>query len=399
MTNFSSRPRHPVTGRRIRLRARTERERDAYLHHLDSLRTELRFGIRTPDEIDRELHHLDHGPVTLGRVAVAYLERPGLASNTKRGMKSAVDTHLVKLLPRPIASLDGPTVARWIESLPKAGLAETSIGTLWRKLSALARYAIERGWISAPPWGDWTPRRGWGSNRRPTREAARSVDELVRLAHAARALDLEEYSGLECMILVAALLGLRQGELAGLRWSDVDWGPPLFVLIARQWKDKPLKGRASPRRIESIRELVVVLLMHRATLIDRRLFEEIGPIFPHPKSEADRPRAYEKGEVLTRLRIRKAVELAGLPNIASWSAHSLRDTFVTLEATAAGGDLRHVQSRSRHASLASLARYLRALNRNRPASPALLELPGLESGDAGYPMQPLLSQPPKETPA
>jgi integrase len=398
MAAFSSRPRHPVTGRRIRVRAQTQRELDAYLHHFDSLRKSVRYGIRTPEEIGRGLGFLDHGPVTLERAAVAYLERPALAPNTRRGMRSAVDGHFAKLLPLPLAALDGPTVARWVESLEKAGLAAGSIGTLWRKLGAVVRYASERGWISAPPWGDWKPTRGTGAKGRAMREAARSVGELVRLAHAARELDALEYSGLECKILVTSLLGLRQGELAGLRWSDVAWGPPIVVFVTRQWAKAPLKNKR-PMRIESIRELAVVLASHREEIRARALYDERGPVFPSPKSLASAPRAYEKGEVLTRLHIRKAVSLAHLPNIRGWSAHSLRDTFVTLEASAAGGDLAHVQARSRHASLASLARYLRTLNRNRPASPALLELPGLDcADDAGFPVPPRLSPPSKETP-
>jgi len=393
--SFTTKPRHPVTGERFTIHASSPAMLAQYRALLDRLRTELRLGMRSANEVDRYLRHLRHGPVTLERAAVAYLQRP-LADNTKRGMRSAVDGHLALLLPKPIASLDAPTVATWIETLVKGGLAVTTIGTLWRKLRALVRYAQERGWIGAPPWGDWHPSRRGGGKGRPPREAARSVEELVRLAHAARELDALEYSGLECMILVAALLGLRQGELAGLRWEDVEWGPPLFVRIARQWSRAPLKTK-KPKRIESIRELADTLLAHRGELAARRLFAERGPIFPGPSSEPGRPRAYEKGEVLTRLKLRTAVARANLPNVGAWSAHSLRDSFVTLEASAAGGDLAHVQSRSRHASLASLVRYLRAMHRNRPASPALFELPGLKSGDAGFPVHALLAEP-KETP-
>lgn len=396
--NHEARPRHPVTGKRLYLRAKTSRELEAYLHHLDSLRTGLRLGVRSSDEIDRELRYLRHGPITLERAAVAYLERPGLAANTKRGMRSAVDRHLGPLLNKPIASLDVATVSAWIEKVAKGPLlGETTIGTLWRKLSALARYAAERGWIAQAPWGTWRPTRRGGKGR-PTREAARSVDELVRLVHAARELDAVHYTGLACKILVAALLGLRQGELAGLRWSDLLWGPPILVLVTRQWSGAALKNK-KPCRIESIPELAIALLAHRAAMTERRLYAERGPIFPLPASSPGAPRAYEKGEVLTRLHMRKAVLLAGLPNIRGWSAHSLRDTFVTLESAAAGGDLARVQPRSRHASLASLARYLRAMNRNRPTSPALLELPGLDcAGDVGFPVHSLLPEPRKETP-
>jgi integrase len=336
--------------------------------------------MRTPDEVDRELRRLTHGPVTLERATLAYLERGSIAPNTRRGMRSALAVAFRPLASRPLASLDAPTIAAWIEGLARH-LEPTSLGTVWRRLRAIARYAQERGWIGGAPWGNWTPARRTSTRPVQQREAARTVDELVRLVHAARVLDANVYTGLACKILVACLLGLRQGELAGLRWTDVAWGPPLVITIARQWDERPVKAKAV-KHLESIDELAFALAEHRERLKEADLYGDRGPVFPGPDSAPGHARAYSRGEVLTRLHIRKAVARAGLPNIAGWSAHSCRDTFVTLEASAAGGDLKRVQARSRHASLASLARYLRALDRNAPASPALSELPGLEAGDA-----------------
>lgn len=382
--SFASRPRHPVTGRRFWLRASTDRELAAFLHRVDSLRVELRLGMRTADEIDRELRHLRFGPVTLERAANAYLARPQLSPNTRRGIRSAMAGHLAPLLPKPIAALDVATLSAWAEHIGRE-LAASSLGTVWRKLTAIVRYASERGWIGAAPWGAWRPSRSSGSRGRPRRDAARSVGEFVSLIHAARTLDRNVYTGLEAKILVAGLLGLRQGELAGLEWDDVIFGDPIIIVVARQWDAaRRPKGQKPPARIESIPELSEGLERHREELRARGLFAENGPVFPRPKSPPGKPGHYAHGEVLTRLHIRKAVALAGLPNVRSWSAHSLRDTFVTLEAEAAGGDLRRVQARSRHVTLASLAKYLRALSRNHPASPALAELPGLRAaGDAG----------------
>jgi integrase len=391
MKRFAARPRHPVTGRRFWLRARSARELEAFLHRLDSLRVELKLGVRSSEEIDRELRHLRHGPVTLERAAIAYVERAGLAANTRRGMRSALDTHFAALASRQLAALDAPTVAAWIHALERSGLASSSIGTLWRKLRAITRYALERGWIGASPWGSYKPGRIHGASGRALREAGRSVDELARLLEAAAAIDTAHEADdwppmLEAKIAVAALLGLRQGELAGLRWTDVKFPPPAVeVIVARQWDDAPVKGK-KPHRRQSIAELGEILSRQLYRLSRRDLFRVDGPVFPCPsRSAPGQPRAYLHGEVLTRLNLRAAVERARLPNFGSWSAHSLRDTFVTLEASASGGDLARVQLRSRHASVASLSRYLRALQRNHPAAPAITSLPG-EAGAAGAPL-------------
>ena len=375
--SVAARPRHPVTGRRFHLRAASKRELDAYMHRIDSLRTELRLGVRTSEEIDRELRHLRHGPVTVERAAVAYLERDSLAKRTKDRVRALCDSpaggHLRPLLPLPIASLDGETLAAWIERLHRVPLHPTTIAMIWRTLRAIVRHAGERGWIGALPWGPWRPRLS-GEGKRAQREATRSLEELVRLLLAARVEDDERAlvfgaCDLEAMIACAALLGLRQGELAGLRWPDVEPGPPLRVLVARQWENEPLKRGKRPQWIEAPPELGEILARHRARLEAWQLFDPSGPIFPARRSQYGSPRAYTGGEPLTRLNLRAAVLRAALPQVGSWSAHSLRDSFVTLEAAASGGDLARVALRSRHGSLASLARYLRALTRE-PAPPA-----------------------------
>lgn len=384
--SVAARPRHPVTGRRFWLRAKTPRELAAYQHRIDVLRTELRLGMRTPEDIDRELRHLRHGPVTLERAAVAYLERP-LAANTKRRIRSLLATHWTDLAPRALSSIDGPAAAAWVESLKRADLGQSSIATAWRSLCAVARYATEKGWIGSSPWGKYRPVLTGTKGR--GREAARTVLELVTLLGAAGVLEREDderFFALQVKLAIAALLGLRQGELAGLRWSDVAWGPPLVITIARQWERAPLKNGAAPKALQTIGELSALLRDHEQKLRARSLYAPSGPLFPSPsRSAPGSPRAYLRGEVLTRLQVRAAVQASGLPNVASWSAHSMRDTFVTLESDASGGDLGRVAARSRHASLASLARYLRALSRITPAAPAVTSLPN-ETGAAGFPL-------------
>ena len=393
-----SQPRHPLTGRRFRLHARTPRELEAYLHRLDVLRTELKLGMRSIEEVNRDLRHLQHGPATVERAAMGYLARPSLAKNTKSRVRSLVESknggaHLGPLLGRPLASLDGSVLAPWIEGLSKAGLHPTTIAMIWRTLRSLVRYGAERGWIGAVPWGNWRPRLS-KAPKRVRREATRTLEELARLLLAAREIDDRYWDVMrtarrprlafdrEAMIGCAALLGLRQGELAGLRWSDVEWRPPLTVRVARQWIADPLKMGAQPQRIEAMPELGEILLRYRLRLELAGRYRTNGPIFPRRDTDQGKaPLAYTRGAVLSRLNLRAAVRRAQLPHLASWSAHSLRDSFVTLEVLASEGDLGRVAARSRHASVASLARYLHALSRSS-ASPPTSHLPSVVDGDA-----------------
>ena len=374
-----ARPRHPVTGRRLYLRASSPKQLAGYVDQVDRMREDLHAGAVSAEDVCRKLDRARG--VTLERAARSYMEA-GLAANTRRRVASALATHLATLAALQLLELDGPRLSRWIERMRARGLAAGTIAVQWRTLRAIVRHAAERGWIARSPWGAWRPTsRGGrpGADRLP-REAARSPRELVQLLEAAHTLDRRQRSAvrgvgqLEAAIACAALLGLRQRELAGLRWSDVD-AVAGEVAIVRQGREDPTKGRrvdvlqADPRLFE-------VLERHREVLRDLELYDPRGPVFPHRSTREPGSVSRDRGpvqpypsraEVLPTRALRTAVQLAGLPNVERWTPHSLRDSFVTLEA-AGGADLATVALRSRHASAATALRYLRTLQRG-PASP------------------------------
>ena len=370
---FVALPRHPLTGKQFRVSARTERELAAYLHRIDSLRSEFRLGMISSDDVDRALRRLVHGAVTVERAAISYAARSDLAPNTARSARSFVAAAGRELAGKEVAELEAPLVVQWLRRLKARGASPGYLAVSWRTLRSVVRHAIERGWIGASPWGSWRPAgiRAGGA-RRKKREAARTVGELVALLEAAAVLDaersrrLDRLPDLEAKIATAAMVGLRQGELAGLRWTDLDEGQGL-VRVERQYAGAALKSARRVVRVE--RELFAVLRQHAERLRARELYDPEGPVFPQMQgSRRGAPRAYHAGETLTRSAIRRVVVCAGLPNPASWSAHSLRDTFASLEQDTYGGDLRTLADRTGHASLSSLVRYLHSRTRE-PAPP------------------------------
>src|SRR4029077_16672516 len=178
-----------------------------------------------------------HRPKTLEQAARAYMERPHLSPNTRRRVASNLATHLHELAALPLVALDAPRLTRWLEARGRS-LTGGTLSVLWRTLRGVVRYAIELGWISESPWSTWRPSiRGKPSTRLP-REAARHAGELRSLLEAARELDelAARSTALACSavkIAAAPLLGLRAGELAGLRWSDVDWPAQVVALVRR----------------------------------------------------------------------------------------------------------------------------------------------------------------------
>jgi integrase len=367
---FRCRVRHPLTGAQIRIRAGSPRELEALRHHIDSLKNELRLGLRSPEDVDNQLRRVVHGAV--GFVYAARIYAQHRSSNTGRCVHALL-LHADPELTVPLEQLSADRVGRWLDRLRKT-LGESTRALYWRVLRAVVRYAIERGWIGSSPWGSWRPV-GLSTKPKRLREAARSPEEIAQLLTAARAIDVERREAgrlgdLEAKIAMGVLLGLRQGELAGLRWSDLD-AASSRIAIVRQYAGGPLKGR-TPGLLAAVPELFALLAEHAIALREKGLFASRGPVFPSPRnSRPGAVRPYARGQCLTTLDLRSVVSRAGLPSVEFWSPHSLRDSFATREAIEHGGDLASIAQRTRHASIASLVRYLRSRTRGlvAPAPP------------------------------
>ena len=360
--------RHPVTSKQFRLSARTLAELEVAHDQIVRLRGLYRLGRKTPADVDQEIRSLrGKRPVTLSAAADAYTAREVLAENTREGVRSLLRSHAERLAPLTLNELDAKIMRAWVDQLRARRVSVESILCYWRRLRSVVSFAIDRGVLAAFPWGDWRPKLTGRDPKR--RESCRSWDELVPLLAAARELDVRTSFLLaaEAKIATAASFGLRQGELAGLRWSDVDWRECL-VVVARQYEGRLTKTKHRPKPMRAYVETFEILADHRARLEDRGLYSPSGPIFPASHlSRPGAPRHYVKGECLTTRTLRAVVRIAGLPNEKGWSPHSLRDTFATLEALAHGGDLATTADRTRHRSVPQLARYLHAVRAAIPA--------------------------------
>ncbi|MFI7455377.1 site-specific integrase [Nonomuraea sp. NPDC049714] len=157
--------------------------------------------------------------------------------------------------------------------------------------------------------------------------------------------------GLYAAWWLAALRGLRRGELAGLRWTDVDLqAAELTVAQQRVHADGqvvvgPPKSTASCRVVALDAETVRVLTWHRERQEELSATEEAGwqdsgYVFTTANGEPLRP------DYLTG-RFRRLVAASGLPPIR---LHDLRHGAATL-ALAARTDLKVVQAMLGHASI------------------------------------------------
>ena len=375
-----SRPRHPVTGKRIILRAHTQREMDAYLHRVHTVRQEMRLGMSDAGDVGRSLRGLERKRVTLLEAADSYASLARLAPRTRAVSRNIVRDNGAQLRGRPVhgallelagerlEALTAPRVAKHFRKLAERFAWQTVI-TTWRKLRAIVRHAAEQGWITAAPWGMWRPARPTHAlPGKARRECCRNAQERARLLEAAADVgrELGNRRTFTAALAVALYTGARKGELAGLEWRDVFAdGFTCVVRIARQYDARPMKAEGA--RAVSALELAPYLADLRALRAPESVRD---PLFP-----AANGGHRKQGDVIDPEHLRLAAARAGLGDPKRWSPHSLRDSFVTIEAQACGGDLRRLSERTGHRSIDSLLRYLQTFDREPRPLPELPSAP------------------------
>ena len=376
---------HPLTGKPVKCTRSTRAELERIRVTWQGMRDDLAKNVITREELARRLGEPD--PIPFSRVAAWYLDPP---ERLRPKSQTAVAKFVASsgLADRDVLKLDAAAVSQWFDRLARRGLLPSSRLTYWALLSAIVRRAVQLRQLERVPWGEWRPKVAGGRRAQP-QEAARTPAELVAIFMAARDIDEERrrrsvlpvrggprlYQLLEPRVAVIALLGLGQGECAGLRWPDLDRARG-EVAIVRQYDGQPLKTAFRRANLAAPPVLFQILDTQRAFLEERGLYDPKGPIFPRSKLATAHPfraGAFKTAPELIKQRDWRAImERSGLPNPERWTVRALRRSFATLETIAAGGDLSRVKARTRHGTISKLALYLESSR--EPARPAF-ELP------------------------
>jgi integrase len=136
---------------------------------------------------------------------------------------------------------------------------------------------------------------------------------------------------LEALYVLAVSAGLRQGELLGLKWDDIDFGRGTLQVRRSLSRTKdgtkfvPPKSAKSRRSITLTASAVEALKRHRAVQDEEKLgtaWEEEGLVFPNDSGRPMRPWILAKGS------FKKILARAGLPEKTRF--HDLRHTCATL---------------------------------------------------------------------
>lgn len=287
---------------------------------------------RKLDEAKRDLAQgfaPQDGRLTLGQYLAEWLETckpPQLRPSTYLGYERYVRKDLTPTLGAiPLMRLTPLLVQRLYADKLAEGLASTTVRHLHACLRKALQDALRQGIVArnvadlvkAPPMRTvamrvWTP-------------------EQVRQVRAAAQGDR-----LEALWTLALSTGMREGELLGLRWSDVDVEAGELQIqralargVARHRELAPPKTAASRRRIRLTAQAVSALRRHRALQAEERLVA--GPAWASA-GERDLVFTNTVGNALDptnliRAAFKPLLARAGVPVIRF---HDLRHTAATL---------------------------------------------------------------------
>jgi integrase len=284
--------------------------------------------------------------LTVAEVGARYItqaRRKGRKPSTIENLESEIRVHLAPFFTGSIDAITGEDVADLIDVLEGKGLAPKTIKNVIATLSALFTFAC-------------APRRRWATSNPCVGADLPAVDDTgeirfltiaeldLLVAHARRGIFQEQD---RVLYVVAAMTGLRLGELVALRWRDVDWTAARIRV-----RQNYVRGRyGSPKSKRSTRS--VPMADEVGGVLDR-LFQT-----SHWQGESDLVFAHQAtGGPLTKAnitrRLHKALADAGLDETHVF--HDLRHTFGTRMA-AAGVPVRTLQEWMGHKHLTTTQRY------------------------------------------
>lgn len=244
-----------------------------------------------------------------------YVTTPQLAPKTVKSYSEQVRNHLIPALGLiPLRKLSPQQVQTMMKEKLASGLSPTSVNGLHRVLRAALSQAVK----------DRMAGENVAKLAKPPKVASRaekhfSQAELQKLFRACQG------HHLECLFKLAPYIGLRLGEITGLRWEDVDFeNQTIKVRNQLQWVEgKPTLREpksSNSKRILPIGDLVDMLQEQKSMILVNGWKNRMNLVFVSSTGNPLDPKLVNK-------HLKALCEKAG---IRSLSFHSFRHTTATL---------------------------------------------------------------------
>ena len=281
-------------------------------------------------------------PITTGKVfdelCDYWLTAQASRKRSEKDDRSMIERHLRPAFGRlAVASLDLSHVDAFVAE--QAHLSPKTVHNHLTLLISMLKLAVDLGWLLRIPRIK-KPKVGLDTDYR----YLRSDQEIANFLRAAQAEDERVY----VMYAMAVYTGLRAGELAGLRWSDIDFKQRL-ITVRRSYTGATKSGRL--RHVPILDTLLPLLRAWRLRHPGSLLFTNRDG-----RIQGNSARVFQ--EVLHRVLERAGFESPVVNGKHRWyiTFHGLRHTFAS-HWVMRGGDLFKLQKILGHSSVEMTMRY------------------------------------------
>lgn len=241
-----------VDGRRVN-RLLGERRSPRSPHGMTSKQAEVALrdamAALTGAEIERLAQDKLRGGKTIEEVLAAYLDARDLKDSTATDYAMHVRVHLGPFFAgKAVSDITARDVERLLAHLAGEGLKVKTVRTYVTTLSTLLTYAVRKGWAKASPMPavDLPPLRDHDAIEPLRFLRVHEVNALVEAVADGPYRQVDR-----ALYVTAAMTGLRQGELRGLRWEAIDWSAQRVlvqrnIVRGKQTSPKSRKARSVP---------------------------------------------------------------------------------------------------------------------------------------------------------
>lgn len=258
--------------------------------------------------------------------------RGGVRPRTFDSYSAQLRLHVLPLLgDRVVGEIDVEDILELIDQLRSAGYTGWTIRTVLTPLSRLLNHAVRRNVIAVNPISrlDRTERPTvWAAEQRILKR-----EEIGRLLHSAP-------PRFRTLLAAAIFTGLRQGELLGLTWEEVDFEDG--VVKVRKSLDRQ-GDRQEPKTRQAVRDVVLMPALGRSLQQHRALSSFAAPTDYVFASQNGTPFHWRN---VARRALQPALKNAELGHLR-W--HDLRHTFASL-LIANGANIVYVSRQLGHGS-------------------------------------------------
>jgi integrase len=325
------------------------------------------------------------------KVAEEWLEhkKPNLRITSWNTVQGNLKNHYNELKGLKIGLIDTATIEKWICRRQAHGMNINTLRKLIVTLNQVMAYGVRHRYTDRNPVTDAERPREQGQEPKQDKISVLKPEEIKGL--------LKNTEGQKYQILLrtAIFTGMRQGELLGLKWNDIDWENKQVHVQRTYTKGMffDVKTKTSNRRID----------LGPSVIQELRSWERVCPandlglVFPN---EEGRPMNYSnmmnrhfipaliKAGIAKKVEISSASKTSGPAEIISPKAkgkrkkakvegkirfHDLRHTYASL-LIAQGENIKYIQAQMGHSSpMVTLNVYAHLMNPTNQAAACRLE--------------------------